>query len=166
MKNIFYILFTITIIFSACEKSEVQVIGCSDINATNYDPNANVDGLCIYPSTRIIVTTVDENGQPLSDVVMYLNNSCVLSGFKTLATSNEDGIAEFLFMHSSDFSFYDNDNLQAGETYKIFATYPLTPPWIFEACGEVELPYYNTVNNSSHNTHNFDVYLTLTMTAP
>ena len=166
MKKLLYTLLTVSLIFSSCEKNENTITGCTDENATNFDNSANNsdNDLCIYPTTRVVVTTVDENGQPLENIEVWLNNTCSYSDFERSASSNEEGIAEIQFIHQGEGNSYDvMSDVQAGETYKVFAADALIPPFSYEACGEVELPYYDTVSQIYHSSHNFDVYLTLVM---
>lgn len=166
MKKLLYTLLAVSIIFSACEKNEDTTTGCTDENATNFNNSANNSNndLCIYPTTRVIVTTIDENGQPLQNITVWLNNTCSYSASYRSANSNDQGIAEIQFVHYGFNTSYDMvSDVQAGETYKVFAADAYVPPFSYEACGEVELPYYDTVSQLNHLTHNFDVYLTLVM---
>ena len=49
MKKLLYTFLAVSIIFSACKKEEENMLGCTNLVATNYNPNATEnDGSCTY----------------------------------------------------------------------------------------------------------------------
>ena len=116
MKNLFYLLFSLTLIsfiFSSCEK---ELLGCMDPVATNYNNLANTDdGSCLYPipwaelaqgiwnvdpncaviSIPIIGDISLDDQLPAQVEVQSDDNETLyidLSGSQVTATINSDGI--------------------------------------------------------------------------
>ena len=62
MKRIFVVLTTISLIFTACEKEEEIIEGCTDTGAVNYNTNAtNDNGSCKYNLSLHFTHSVDGN---------------------------------------------------------------------------------------------------------
>tara|TARA_B110000444_G_C18795117_1_gene574424 strand:- start:547 stop:1104 length:558 start_codon:yes stop_codon:yes gene_type:complete len=71
MKNILYTFLVVSIIFTSCKKEEVEEVlvnGCTDMNAYNYNANADTDnGTCINSFAEIL--TEQDNWIISSDVI-------------------------------------------------------------------------------------------------
>ena len=82
MKKLLYTFLSISIIFSACEKEEVEVItstivnGCTDVSANNYNTLATIDdGSCAYTIFGCTDSVaINYNSNATND-----DNSCIYS---------------------------------------------------------------------------------------
>ena len=73
MKKIFVIFTTISLVFTACEKEEEIIEGCTDTGAVNYNTNAtNDNGSCKYNLSLNFTHTVDGN-ELETDQMIYSN---------------------------------------------------------------------------------------------
>ncbi len=73
MKRIFVIFTTISLVFTACEKEEEIIEGCTDTGAINYNTNAtNDNGSCKYNLSLNFTHTVDGNALE-TDQMIYSN---------------------------------------------------------------------------------------------
>jgi len=125
--------------------------GCSDPNATNYDPNATVDdGSCLYshPVLTAVITTITCNG---------LSNG-------SIDLSVSGGLLPYTYSWSNGFVSQDLNNIPAG-------TYSLT---VTDALGQVQtasyivtepatiIISYNSVSTSAPGLSDGAIYTTIT----
>ncbi|MBC8265625.1 MAG: hypothetical protein H8E84_01530 [Flavobacteriales bacterium] len=79
MKRIIIALLGISLVFTSCKKGKVEISGCTDSSALNFDPLATIDdSSCIYPvNTSLTINfsqTVD--GVDLTtDTMIYTNSA-------------------------------------------------------------------------------------------
>jgi hypothetical protein len=70
MKRIFVIFTTILLVFTACEKEEEIVEGCTNTGAVNYNTNAtNDNGSCKYKLSLSFTHTVDGNSLETNQMI-------------------------------------------------------------------------------------------------
>lgn len=83
MKKLLYTLLAVSIIFSACKKEDdtpqnINVYGCLDTLAFNYNPLATVDDIsCIY--TKAIIIVKDSDGDLVSNAQVTLSPGQIIS---------------------------------------------------------------------------------------
>ena len=124
MKKIIYVLFAVSILFTACKKEE----GCMDTIATNYNPDAEVDeGNCTYGIVGGSWITDSE----VVDIHMIatMGGMVVMDSTWTETETNKDSMESVIqkFWDNGDFKSWDNNNnlvdngtwVQSGTTVTI-----------------------------------------------
>ena len=124
MKKIIYVLFAVSILFTACKKEE----GCMDTIATNYNPDAEVDeGNCTYGIVGGSWITDSE----VVDIHMVatMGGMVVMDSTWTETETNKDSMESVIqkFWDNGDFNSWDNNNnlvdngtwMQSGTTVTI-----------------------------------------------
>jgi hypothetical protein len=124
MKKIIYVLFAVSILFTACKKEE----GCMDTIATNYNPDAEVDeGNCTYGIVGGSWITDSE----VVDIHMVatMGGMVVMDSTWTETETNKDSMESVIqkFWDNGDFKSWDNNNnlvdngtwMQSGTTVTI-----------------------------------------------
>ena len=124
MKKIIYVLFAVSILFTACKKEE----GCMDTIATNYNPDAEVDeGNCTYGIVGGSWITDSE----VVDIYMVatMGGMVVMDSTWTETETNKDSMESVIqkFWDNGDFKSWDNNNnlvdngtwVQSGTTVTI-----------------------------------------------
>jgi len=124
MKKIIYVLFAVSILFTACKKEE----GCMDTIATNYNPDAEVDeGNCTYGIVGGSWITDSE----VVDIHMVatMGGMVVMDSTWTETETNKDSMESVIqkFWDNGDFKSWDNNNnlvdngtwVQSGTTVTI-----------------------------------------------
>ena len=107
MKKIIYVLFAVSILFTACKKEE----GCMDTIATNYNPDAEVDeGNCTYGIVGGSWITDSE----VVDIHMVatMGGMVVMDSTWTETETNKDSMESVIqkFWDNGDFNSWDNNN--------------------------------------------------------